>query len=101
MALKDVMDADITNVFLNNDDIAEAFTFSRTASSVNAIFENAFAVIIGDVETSRPAISVKDSDIIGITHNDIFTRVLDGIAYNVIGIQPDGNGMTLVVLSQD
>jgi hypothetical protein len=103
MTLKTVMNADITNVFLNPNDFADddGFLFSRTAAIVNAIFDNEFAVILDDIETSKPAISVKDTDVPGMLHDDTFTRILDGVVYKVIGIQPDGSGMTLVVLSQD
>ena len=53
------------------------------------------------METSRPAISVKTTDVPGIEHDDTFTRALDSVVYKVIGIQPDETGMTLIVLSQD
>ncbi len=98
--LKETITADIINVFMNTDDFAEGFTFSRTALSVASIFDNEFTVIVDDVESSAPAITVNDSDITGIIHGDTFTRDSDSTVYNVIGIQPDGTGVTVVILSQ-
>ena len=100
--LDDIMDDDLENVFFNTNDFAKQFTFSRVpATPVNAIFNNAFVVVVDDVESLSPAIEVSTADIPGVIHGDTFTNIETSVVYNVIGIQPDGTGMTVVVLSQD
>ncbi len=101
MTLKDLIATDIKNIFLNTDDFADEFVNARTALTISTIFDNEFQVIIDDVETTAPAITVADVDIPGVLHGDIFTRVEDSTVYNVTGIQPDGTGATVLVLSQD
>lgn len=101
MALRDIISTDIKNIFMNSNDFAEPFTFSRSGLTINAIFDDEFLVVIDGVESSRPIITVADSDIAGIKHADTFTRTGTSIIYNVIGIQPDGTGMTMIILSQD
>jgi hypothetical protein len=98
---KEYIAADIKNIFLNSSDFAEKFTNSRTAVDIDAIFDNAFITIIDDVESSTPAIVVADVDIPGVRHSDTFTRLLDSVVYKVWSIQPDGTGMTTILLTQD
>ncbi len=101
MTLKDVMDADIKTVFLNADDFADEFVNDRTILTINALFDNEFIVVVDDVESTTPAITVADTDVLGVQHNDLFTDVVTSIVYKLVGIQPDGTGFTLLVLSQD
>lgn len=96
--LQDLIDADIKNVFMNANDFADPFLWSRTGLNVNAIFNNSFIVIVEDVETTSPAIEIADEDITGLKHGDTFTRIKTGIVYTVVGIQPDGTGLTDVIL---
>jgi hypothetical protein len=89
------------DIFLDDDEFAEEFVFSRSGATIKCIFNNAFVVVLDDVESTAPAIeAVKDSDITGIIHGDTLTRVSTGIVYKVTGVQPDGTGMTMVLLSQ-
>ena len=101
MSLRDQILEDNKNVFMNPDDFGQLFFNVRTTENINVIFDNAFAVIIEDVESSAPAITVADVDIPGVRHNDIFTDLESSISYKVIGIQPDGTGITLLILTEN
>ncbi len=101
VTLRETIDADVKNVFMDVEGFAEGFTFSRTSLSVAAVFDDEFTVVVDDVESTSPAIMVADSDIPGIIHGDTFTRDSDSTIYNVAGIEPDGTGITVVLLSQD
>ncbi len=95
---------DDLDTFLDEDEFAEEFVFSRTGLTINCIFDNAFELAAeGDegVATTQPMVVAKDSDITGIIQGDTLTRVSDSVVYNVTGIHPDGTGMTTVLLSQD
>ncbi len=84
------------------EDFGEEFVFSRTGATINCIFNNAFVVVLDDIESTAPAIeAVKDSDVPGVVQGDTFTRVDNGIVYKVTGVQPEGTGMTLILLSRD
>jgi hypothetical protein len=99
MTLKDQLITDIKTILLNTNDFADTFTNARTATNINVIFDKEFAVVVDDVESSAPTLIVSDVDIPGIQHGDLFTNIADSIVYRVAGIQPDGTGITLVILS--
>jgi hypothetical protein len=101
MTLKDVMDADIKDVFMNSDDFAFIFLNDRTGLEISVIFDNEFTVVIEDVEDTAPAITAADTDVVNVAHEDIFTDTATAIVYNVVGIQPDNTGLTILILSQD
>lgn len=101
--LKEDMLSDL-DTFLNDDEFAEKFVFSRSGSTIKCIFDDAFAAAVEGgqgVETSQPQVVARDSDITGIVQGDTLTRVSNSVVYKVIKPMPDGTGMTLVLLSQD
>jgi hypothetical protein len=99
MTLRERIESDIKNVFMNNNHFADEFVNARTGLTVSVLFDKEFATIIEDVESAAPAITCADSDVPGVLHNDIFTDVITAVVYKVIGKQPDGTGLTLLILS--
>ncbi len=92
------------DVFLDEDEFAEEFVFSRSGATINCIFDDAFEVAVEGgqgVETSAPQVIAKDSDVTGIVQGDTLTRVSNSVVYKVTKPMPDGTGMTVVLLSQD
>lgn len=63
-----------------------------------AVFDNDFAELEFDVESSGPRAEVRDIDIIGITRGTEVRR--SGVKYTVSSMRPDGTGMTLLRLAQ-
>jgi hypothetical protein len=90
--------------FFDAGDHATAVTFTPSggsATTVNAIFQNEYLGIEGgtvDVEGSSPVVFVRSSDVTGVAHSDAFT--IDGTGYSVVGIQPDGTGVTQLILAK-
>lgn len=101
MSLRERIESDIKTVFMDNTQFADDFVFSRNGLTISVLFDKEFTVIVEDVESSAPAVTVADSDIVGIIHGDTLTEVSTDTVYNVMGIQPDGTGVTLIILSQD
>jgi len=101
MTLRARIVSDINDVFMNTDHFADDFVNARTGLTISVLFDKEFVTIIEDVESLTPAIACADSDILGVLHGDVYTEVSTSTAYNVIGIQPDGTGLTLLLLSQD
>lgn len=52
------------------------------------------------VEASAPRAVCRAADVQGIAHDDILVIPVDGVQtrYKVVGIQPDGAGMTTLIL---
>ncbi|MEE9356244.1 MAG: hypothetical protein V3U75_11695 [Methylococcaceae bacterium] len=99
MTLRDRLETDIKNVFMNNTQFADDFVNARTGLTVSVIFDKEFTVLIDDVEGQSPAITCADSDVPGVLHDDLFTEVSTATVYKVTGKQPDGTGLTLLLLA--
>ena len=92
------------DIFLDENEFADEFVFSRSGLTINCIFDDAFEVAVeGEqgVETTAPQVVAKDSDVTGIVQGDTLTRVSNSVVYKVIKPMPDGTGMTVILLSQD
>lgn len=65
------------------------------------VFENAF-VEAGKIEGMRPTLTVRDEDISNIAHGAMIRRNPDStyIDYKVVGVEPDGTGITLLILQE-
>lgn len=63
---------------------------------VDGIFLNDYDEV-GFVESSNPAFVAKSADLVDVEH-DMEVYGLDGSKYRVVGIKPDGTGMTILEL---
>lgn len=85
---------DDLDIFFEDFAIVAAFQLK----TFKVIFENDFRIAYEGVETSTPAASCKSSDIedLGLKHGNELT--INGGIYKITGIQPDGTGITLLLL---
>ena len=88
--------------FLDPADFAHAATYTPDGGSpiiVNGIFDNEYFDEVGGrvgVEGSTPAFHC--ADISGVAQGDALT--VNGTAYKVINVQPDGTGLTTLYLQE-
>mgnify|MGYP001588700780 CR=1 FL=1 len=73
---------------------------SGSASSITVIFRHDYYLedvgnIVG-VETQQAVITVQTSKVPGIAHGDLIE--IDSTNYNVVGVRPDGTGISEIVL---
>jgi hypothetical protein len=112
MTLKTQIMSDIDSAFLNTDEFADEAIWIKVTSegppvvcelkTISGIFDEAFnAVDINGqaIEGSVPTFLASSAAVDGIADGDTIT--IDGQVWNVIGRQPDGTGMTLLILSED
>jgi hypothetical protein len=88
------------DTFLNSDEFADDITYNSV--TIQGIFDDEFSSAVqGEmgIESTVPQVLVKTSDVVGIAHADLMT--INSTVYKVIGIQPDGTGMTMLLLSED
>lgn len=64
---------------------------------VAGLFSNEF-ITVDFVESRKPVFTCKSADISDIAKNDVIETVGDGTLYKVVGIQPNGCGMTKLIL---
>jgi pectate lyase len=70
-----------------------------TGSSIVVVFRNEFYLEdLGNVgvETSQPIVTVETSKVPGVANGDVIT--IESANYNVVGVRPDGTGISEIVL---
>ena len=86
--------------FLNSNELGDVAIYNGNTINVLFLNEHEAVMLFGlEVESASPLIMARDSDISGIQHGS--TIVVSGITYKVIDIQPDGTGLTTLILSKD
>ena len=93
------IDDDIRDMIDDEQGFSTDISWDGSTHMIKGIFDAPFTGIssmTGNIETSSPAVNVKSSDVIGIKHGDYIT--VNSLRYKVNGLQPDGNGMTLIIL---
>ncbi len=104
MTLLDQMETDF-DALINTGDFAQSVVYTPSggpAKPIDAIFDDEFSGLntqTGQMETSKPQVMVRDSDVAGVTKKATVT--VGVIVYKVIGINPDGTGLTTLILSKD
>jgi len=96
MTLKTDILADLSGILEDWDDV------TWDAVVYKGIFHNEYEASIlfsGEVENRGPYVEVREADFSAIDHTDDVT--IDGVAYNVIAVKPDGTGMMILSLSKD
>jgi len=76
-------------------DFGEAATLN--GNGVTVIFDHDFLASLG-VESSSPVAVIDDVQAVGLTHG--LNLVLRGITYALVGIHPDGTGLTHLELEK-
>lgn len=86
--------------FLRTDELGDDAVYNGNSIDVQFYNEYDAAVIFDlEVESASPQAIARDSDIPNIAHGSEVT--INSVVYKVRGVQPDGKGMTLLILSKD
>lgn len=82
---------------INNAVLAHLANVTATVGgvSVSAIFDNGYNAVMG-IDGSTPVITAKSSDVSSAVRGTAV--VVDGVSYTVQGIEPDGLGITRLIL---
>lgn len=101
-----VESADDLAVFFDADDFGTAASFTPSggsASTVNGIFRNVFfeAEAGGNVGVvmQDPIFICRTADVSGVAEGDALT--VSGTAYTIRVVEPDGTGVTRLMLEKD
>ena len=86
---------DLTPYFDTASGFAQAATVS--GQSVPVIFDNGYAAALGGlVESTGPSCQAKSADVAAVVQGSTIT--IGGTAYTVVGVEPDGTGVTTLQL---
>lgn len=97
MTLKTDILADISDVFFNSDEFADDGVLN-SITAIKVIFDDGFVAAQGR-ESSSPTALCISTDVADVVHGN--TLEINGTTYFVTGIQPDGTGTTLLILSKE
>ena len=93
--------ADDRSTFFDTDDFGVAALWNGS-TTVNGVFDNEFFDALTDsevpIESAQLLFTTRTADVPGIVHDD--TLVIDTVTYAVKGVQPDGTGITALVLEK-
>ncbi len=93
---------DFVTPFFTNSPFVSSAIFAHTGVDqklISIIFENPYKGA-QNIETSDPSCLCMDSEITDVALNDAII-LAGGITYYITEIQPDGTGITTLVLSKD
>jgi hypothetical protein len=97
---KEDLITDLDDVFLDNEEFAVDVIYNSV--TFQGIFDDEFIGAVDErlaVESTAPQVQVKTSDVTGALHGETIT--VGSVDYKIAGIQPDGTGMTIILLSID
>jgi hypothetical protein len=93
-------------MLFDTDELAKTATYTRSGYPsvlIPVIFESpgANAPLAGgmEYETASPKVLCRTADVLNVAHGDTVT--VDAKVYKVIGVSPDGTGITTLTLSED
>lgn len=101
MTLKADMITDLASVFFNTSEFADTATHVLTAATFAVIFDAAYVGIVGpagEIQSSGPQAMAKSIDVSAYAIGDEI--VINAIYYKIAGMEPDGTGITRILLSE-
>lgn len=88
------------SLFLSADEfgvVAAATTRFGEVVQFQVIFDNGYGGALGDrLESAQPQAVARSTDVADLTHGSACS--INGTDYVVAGLQPDGTGMTTLIL---
>lgn len=78
------------------------YTHGATPATITVLLDaptDAQNLATGEVEITAPVAWARTADVSSASHGD--TLVVSGTTYYIIGVQPDGTGVTRLILSED
>jgi hypothetical protein len=88
------------SLFLSADEFAvpaQAVTRHSEVVQFQVIFDNGYTGgLVDRFESAQPQAQARSADVADLTHGCAFS--VNGVDYLVAGLQPDGTGMTTVLL---
>lgn len=92
----------LDDVFGDDNELAVSVRYTPaggTPKTVNGLFSapyRAESIDTVGLESSAPIVTLRASDVVGVTHGDGLR--ISGTDYTVAGIHPDGQGLITLVL---
>ena len=91
---------DLLNFFdTETHGVTANISIDGTSSNISVILNNEYFAIAGesvDIDGTQPVVTCRSSEVTGVDTDDTIT--ISSITYNITNIQPDGTGVTVLIL---
>jgi hypothetical protein len=94
--------ADLASIFAGDLAVNATHINGATNETLRVLFNNPHQIGLegwGEISSSGPAIEIQTADLTNVDRASTFT--ISGTVYYVIEIQPDQDGVTTILLSED
>ena len=103
MRFKELCNNHLTNILGRLGDEAVITLADASIINIKCIFENNYLLVEDDygevgVSSAKPRIVCKSNEVSSVANGDQVN--IDGVTYKVTEIQPDGNGITNLILQK-
>ena len=98
-----IIRADADLVFTDHGEDSDYTQYGHAPVTIQGVWDDENKNIIlsmGEIGSSGPQVLVKDSDIPGVTKLATIKRNGPGVTYKITDINPDGMGLTILVLTK-
>ena len=96
--------ADLPILFADCSTPATVMISGHRAGVIDVLMEQpgkGVSPLTGLIESTAPAALVKQADVIGLGITHGAQLIIDGTTWQVVGMEPDGMGLSHLILSKD
>lgn len=86
------------SVFFRTEDFGTAAVYSGSGATINGILDAEYEEPMGRVQASKPVFVCRTSDVPSAAHAQTLT--IGAQVYKIVGVEPDGTGITLLKLEK-
>tara|TARA_R100000808_G_C2136721_1_gene144964 strand:- start:60 stop:362 length:303 start_codon:yes stop_codon:yes gene_type:complete len=79
--------------------VSASISINGSSSTIKVIINKDYFAIAGesvDIDGTQPIVTCRSSDVTNVDTADTIT--IDSVTYNIINVQPDGTGITTLIL---
>lgn len=86
------------SAYLRTGDFGTAAVYSGSGATINGILDAEYLEPMGRVQASQPVFTCSTADVASATHGQTLT--VGATVYKIVGVEPDGTGMTVLRLEK-
>lgn len=86
------------SLYLRTADFGTAAVYSGSGATINGILDADYDEAMGRVQASTPLFACATADVANATHGQTLT--VGATVYKIVGVEPDGTGMTVLRLEK-
>lgn len=86
------------SAYFRTADFGTAAVYSGSGATINGVLDAEYLEPMGRVQASTPVFACATADVASATHGQTLT--IGATVYKIVGVEPDGTGMTVLRLEK-